>query len=189
VGQTRRSQSWRQKLRRGAGAVAARLPTRRRSWRRATGGRSERVLRRLLLGLTLVVTLFVAWPASASGRHRAILDAILLVESGGRDDCPDGDGGKAIGPYQIHRVYWEDAVKHAPELGRGRDYQACRQRAYAEQVITAYMQKWVPEAWRRGDAEVIARTHNGGPQGARNHKTDGYWERVRRRLGGARAGT
>ena len=29
---------------------------------------------------------------------------------------PDGDGGRAIGPYQIHRVYWQDAVGFRPEL-------------------------------------------------------------------------
>lgn len=177
----RRGATWRQRLRRGASKVAARLP-RRRAWRRVTGRAGERWLRRALLLVAVGVTALLAWPGAAAGRHRAVLDAILMVESGGRDDCPDGDGGKAIGPYQIHRVYWEDAVRHAPELGRGHDYQDCRKRAYAERVITAYMQKWVPEAWRRVDAEVIARTHNGGPQGAKSNKTDGYWQRVQRRL-------
>lgn len=108
-----------------------------------------------------------------------------MVESGDRDDCPDGDGGLAIGPYQIHRVYWLDAVRHDRLLGpeRGHDYADCRRRAYAERVIEAYMRRWVPQAWRAGEAEVIARTHNGGPRGARSPKTERYWARVKARLG------
>lgn len=109
-----------------------------------------------------------------------ILAAIRFVESGGRDDVADGDGGRAIGPYQIHRVYWQDAVEFAPELDGS--YQDCRQRAYAERVIAAYMERYAPDAWRAGDAETIARVHNGGPQGAAKAATAGYWQRVRARL-------
>src|SRR5690606_21438428 len=92
-----------------------------------------------------------------------LLDAIRMVESSDRPDPPDGDGGLAIGPYQIHRVYWLDAVEAEPSLG-GR-YEDCRRRGYAERVIAAYMRRYVPEAWEAADAEVVARTHNGGPQG------------------------
>src|SRR5690606_22841719 len=35
-----------------------------------------------------------------------ILYGIRQVESGGRENPPDGDDGLAIGPYQIHRAYW-----------------------------------------------------------------------------------
>ncbi|MCA8977019.1 MAG: hypothetical protein KDC98_20020 [Planctomycetes bacterium] len=105
-----------------------------------------------------------------------LLAAIRHVESGNRDPAPDGDGGLAIGPYQIHRVYWQDAIAFRPELGGG--YQDCRRRDYAERVIEAYMQLWVPEAWQAVDAEVIARTHNGGPKGAEKAATLRYWERV-----------
>ncbi len=114
------------------------------------------------------------WP------HDQILAAIRFVESGDRADVPDGDGGRAIGPYQIHRGYWQDAVRADPALGGS--YEHCRQRAYAERVVAAYMRKWTPAAWQRGDAEAIARVHNGGPDGAREHTTRGYWERVRARL-------
>jgi hypothetical protein len=154
--------------------------------RRLARHRGERLTRRVLLAALLVGAAVVAWPARAGPRHAEILRAIRLVECGGRDPCPDGDGGLAIGPYQIHRVYWEDAVAHDPSLGprRGFDYQDCRRREYAERVIEAYMRKWVPEAWRAGDAEVIARTHNGGPSGARLRSTAGYWARVQARLRG-----
>ncbi len=141
-------------------------------------GRGPRIaLAALLLGV-------LWWSAGdAEARHwsrQQILDAIRFVESSDREDPPDGDGGLAIGPYQIHRIYWQDAITFRPELGG--DYQDCRQRAYAERVIDAYMSKWAPDAWRDGDAERIARVHNGGPRGHENPKTDRYWQRVRARL-------
>ena len=92
----------------------------------------------------------------------------------------DGDGGLAIGPYQIHEVYWRDAVRSDPALGG--TYQDCRRRAYAEKVVAAYMRLHVPDAWARGDGETIARVHNGGPRGADKNATLGYWQRVRARL-------
>jgi hypothetical protein len=139
----------------------------------------------LVLSLAGAGGLLAVWPESAVARRARILDGIRMVESGGRAAVPDGDGGLAIGPYQIHRVYWRDAVDFAPELGpaSGFDYQDCRERLYAERVVEAYMRRYVPRAWTRGDAEVIARTHNGGPAGARKDATLRYWQRVARQLG------
>lgn len=137
---------------------------------------------RLRLGLVgALLLLLLGMEAYAAARlprysKRAILDAIWQVESSGRLDPPDGDGGRAIGPYQIHKIYWTDA-----ELPHG-GYQDCRDPAYAEQVIRAYMKRWVPEAWAEGHAEVIARTHNGGPRGRFKRATLPYWKRVKRAL-------
>ncbi len=134
---------------------------------------------------TLLATLLlgVLWWNFGAGDRRyrtwpreQILAAIRFVESSDRDDVPDGDGGKAIGVYQIHEAYWRDAVRADPSLGGS--YQDCRRRAYAERVVAAYMQKWTPAAWAAGDAETIARVHNGGPEGAGKESTRRYWERV-----------
>ena len=142
--------------------------------------------RRTLLATCGFALLAMLWFGSGGGTGRrtwprdTILAAIRFVESGDRDDVPDGDDGKAIGPYQIHRIYWQDALLHQPALGG--DYQDCRRRDYAEHVIAAYMQRWAPTAWRDGDAEILARTHNGGPTGPDKTATLRYWERVRTRL-------
>ena len=82
-----------------------------------------------------------SWP-----RHQ-ILNAIRFGESVDRDPVPDGDGGLAIGPYQIHAIYWRDAIAFEPSLGG--TYQDCRRRAYAERVIDAYMRKGIPVDWAR----------------------------------------
>ena len=145
---------------------------------------------RRLATIFAVLLLATLWMTSGGDARAAaptwprqdILDAIRWVESGDRVDVRDGDDGLAIGPYQIHRVYWLDAMAFEPELGEGDGYQRCRERDYAERVIDAYMRRYVPDAWRVGDAEVIARVHNGGPKGDSKRATDRYWLRVLERL-------
>jgi hypothetical protein len=135
-------------------------------------------------GIAIAVLALIWWLAGGGERktwpQREVFDAIRFVESSDRDDVPDGDGGMAIGPYQIHRAFWQDAVDFDPSIGGA--YPDCRRRDYAERIIAAYMQRWVPVAWANGEAEIIARTHNGGPRGASIQATVAYWHRVRARL-------
>ena len=148
---------------------------------------------RPLIPCLLALALASPAAAGAGGRYseRQILDAIRQVESGGRDDCPDGDAGRSIGPYQIQKPYWQDATAYDPSLSLDGTYQDCRKRGYAEKVIRAYMRRYVSAAWKRldegaaeiGDAEIIARTHNGGPRGAKKKSaTEAYWMRVKAQL-------
>lgn len=131
----------------------------------------------VLLVITTVSLGVAIWAGEPKGlyTHAQILDAIRMVESSGNPNPPDGDDGLAIGPYQIHRRYWEDS-----ELPGS--YQDCRRRQYAERVVEAYMRRWVPQEWQWRDAEVIARIHNGGPRGMHKMATDGYWRRVEEQL-------
>ncbi len=135
-------------------------------------------LRTILIALLAAATT----QPEVAGTHseRQILDAIRQVESGGRDDCPDGDGGLSIGPYQICKSYWRDATNFDHSLGG--TYQDCRKPDYAEKVIRAYMQRYINAAWKQLDAEIIAKTHNGGPRGAEKLKTVEYWKKVKAQL-------
>lgn len=102
---------------------------------------------------------------------RAILDAIRTVETGGERD-PDnaiGDGGKALGAYQIHRSYWLDATEREPEL-RALGYESVTDRAVAERVVLAYLTRYAP----RWDLDTVSRIHNGGPRGHLKNSTKGY---------------
>lgn len=111
-----------------------------------------------------------------------ILDAIRITESGGHGDGrhATGDGGRAIGPYQIHRSHWLDARLAG-------QFENCRDPNYARRVVIAYWKRWCPEALERRDAHVLARVHNGGPSGATKAGTMGYWGRVERALTRMRA--
>jgi len=107
-----------------------------------------------------------------------ILDAIRVVETGGAPDLgrdSRGDGGRAIGPFQIHWAYWKDA-------GLPGRYVDCRDLDYARQVVFAYWRRYCPKALEEHDAEVLARTHNGGPAGAKHDRTLPFWKRVRREI-------
>ena len=110
---------------------------------------------------------------------RRILDTLQVVETGGERD-PDaaiGDGGKAIGAYQIWRVYWVDACEYDQSL-RACGYQAVTDREYAERVVIAYLSRYA----RDWSIDTIARIHNGGPAGAtkRRKATDCYAAKARR---------
>lgn len=136
-----------------------------------------------LLGVGLAIALLAhrcSAPKRPTWPRDQILAAIRFVESGDRPDPPDGDDGRAIGPYQIHEGYWRDATAFRKDLGGS--YQHCRDPRYAERILAAYMEHYVPHAWAIGDAETIARTHNGGPTGPTRKETERYWQRVRARL-------
>lgn len=96
--------------------------------------------------------------------------AMAGVESGW-DPSAVGDGGRAIGLYQIHQRYWQDSG--VP--GRWRD---CVDPDYARRVILAYWQRYCPDALERGDREVLCRIHNGGPQGHKRKHTLKYWRKI-----------
>jgi hypothetical protein len=115
----------------------------------------------------------------AAAQSSELLDAIRQVETGGCKDPANavGDGGKAIGPFQIHRCYWQDAIDHDPSIGGV--YADCKSEEYARKVVSAYMRRYAPKG--AGD-EAMARIHNGGPSGHRKSATVKYWNKVRKHL-------
>ena len=107
---------------------------------------------------------------------RNLLDAIVAVESGGRLDAV-GDRGKAIGPLQIHKIYWIDAVSYDKTLAPpDYKYEDCKKLEYAEKIVVAYWNMW---ASKNASWEELARVHNGGPKGFTNIKTMPYWIKVK----------
>jgi hypothetical protein len=140
-----------------------------------------------------IIPLFIALAISATttAQSDALLDAIRRVETGGCKNPATavGDNGKAIGPYQIHRVYWQDAVDHDPSLGG--TYADCKNEKYARRVVRTYMSRYAPKG---ASDEQYARIHNGGggilkKQHSTKEKdkkawanTTAYWAKVRKQL-------
>lgn len=126
--------------------------------------------------MKLIAALILATATTASASDlRPLLDAIRMVESGGQQNPRDGDGGRAIGPYQIWRVYWLDSKVEGK-------YEQCRDREYAERVMLAYWKRYCPKALATDDWETLARVHNGGPRGAEKAATLKYWAKVKKHL-------
>ena len=128
------------------------------------------------------------------GRRKIVIPS-WIVETGGRTLLPPpkssgldehedfslasvGDNGNAIGPYQIWRSYWKDAVQFDKSIGG--KYEDCFNREYSEKIVNAYMDRYAIERrlGRTVTMEDIARIHNGGPNGYRKKATQSYWEKV-----------
>jgi len=98
--------------------------------------------------------------------------ALWQVESSGRINPPDGDGGLSIGTLQISEAYWIDS-------GLDGSWQDCRRHDYATDTAFAYWERWCYDALLAGDFETLARIHNGGPDGATKDSTLGHWQKVK----------
>jgi hypothetical protein len=137
----------------------------------------------IVIGAMCFVLVYVNFPMPETAKQQTttvqrdarwdeILYTLWEIESGCADQAPDGADGE-IGPLQISRPYWEDSRV-------GGNFENCRDLAYSLRVVRAYMERWVPDAWEAADAEVILRTHNGGPRGAQRDSTLDYWLRAKR---------
>lgn len=122
--------------------------------------------------------------ASGARGFRRLLDAMRPVESAG-DDRAVGDHGRSRGPYQIGMAYWTDGCQFG---GVRWDYLSLVwSRPHCRQVIRWYWRRYAAEAFGRlaagcgtiGDMEVLARVHNGGPDGHLKRATLDYWRKVR----------
>jgi hypothetical protein len=128
-----------------------------------------------LFGKETTMTILLLCVFLSSTPLEKTLDAICQVESGGRDVV--GDGGLAVGPYQIHRAYWQDGTRF---LGVTWPYSDARNPDKARRVVRAYLLHYsrklpqTPQTW--------ARIHNGGPKGPQKAATIVYWKKVQKAM-------
>lgn len=127
-------------------------------------------MKSLLLFTLAVITSHAAPPAN-------FFAALHTVETGGALGAIKGDKGKALGPLQIHRAYWQDS-----RVGNAGDYARCADLEYSKKVVTAYLKRYAPAAWESGDVATLARIHNGGPRGNIKPATKPYAAKVLRVL-------
>jgi len=116
-----------------------------------------------------------------------IYRVIRQVETGGHPDPANavGDGGASLGPMQIGRLYFIDALEQDQAL---RDsevvYDDVRNESIARRVMYAYWSRYATIPW---GAEDLFRLHNGGPSRG-GSATDGYWEKCKTILQEIRTG-
>ena len=138
-------------------------------------------MRNMIKSLVTLLVLSTPVMAQYTPQQDTLLDALIEVESNGKDDAI-GDNGNAIGCLQIWKIYWTDAVERS---GIGGSYKDCYDRAYAKSIVDAYMTRYAKEAWtnpKKFNAEKCARIHNGGPKGYRKQATEKYWKKVQKVL-------
>jgi hypothetical protein len=111
-----------------------------------------------------------------------LLDAIEWVESKGDADAV-GDNGRAVGAYQIHSCYVEDATSYQHNPFRFKDKDRL-DKEKSREMIRRYMSHYAAyhRIGRYPTLEDMARIHNGGPDGWEKESTLPYWEKVKARL-------
>ena len=111
-----------------------------------------------------------------------LLPALAAVESGGEAD-PNacfGDNGQARGKWQIHASYLADANEYA---GTSYTHEEMHCEWKARHTVIAYLLRWGKhyerETGKQVTLEVLARIHNGGPNGWKKKSTRKYWIKVK----------
>ena len=103
-----------------------------------------------------------------------LITALIMVESSG-NDLAIGDGGRALGPLQIHRGVVLDVNRITGSHYRHQDM---TNRAQARAVCEAYLRHY----GRGKTTEQLARIWNGGPTGDRKAATLAYWRKVEKAI-------
>jgi hypothetical protein len=129
----------------------------------------------LSIGLIVLVPALFAVPsgqaaAADPNNIERLLDAIAHVESH-CDPNAVGDGGRALGIYQIHRAYWEDSTKL---LGVAWPHRDATDPNKARRAVRAYLLHY----GRDKSLIEMARIHNGGPHGDQKEVTLLYARKI-----------
>jgi hypothetical protein len=119
------------------------------------------------------------------------IQAIILVESGGRKGIIKGDYNPATktylakGPFQIHFSCWKDAINFDPKIGG--KYDDCFDLKYSKKVFISYQKKYAKKTNLK--EENMAKLWNGGCNYQNASKTPAkaanltkYWSKVQREL-------
>jgi len=132
----------------------------------------------------LIVSVILLAALNCSGEilklNEKLIRAIHSVETGNRFGAIKGDGGKALGPLQIHYSYWLDATEFDKTIGGS--YSDCADYQYSCRVATAYLNRYGAKYIKSNDFEKLSRIHNGGPTGYKRASTMEYWKKIQARL-------
>lgn len=125
-------------------------------------------MKRLALLLALAATAHAAPPES-------FWRALHLVETSGRQGPILGDNGRSLGPLQISRAYFIDSRVTGT-------YEQVVDLGFARKVVSAYLQRYAPQAWAAGDWQTLCRIHNGGLTGHRKASTMPYLRKMQKEM-------
>ena len=133
--------------------------------------------------VALFVALFLCISAKSAEPDARLLNALVWVESS-RNANAVGDNGKAIGLLQLHKIYVDDVNRI---LGVKKYSYADRWNPQKSVEMTVvylkhYGHRYERLTGKKASYEVLAKIHNGGPNGWEKIKTNKYWYKVQRYL-------
>jgi hypothetical protein len=114
--------------------------------------------------LTAAIVCQITFPQFFSALHEVETPQGIIISS-----------KEYVGGYEISWAYWYDS-------GVPGQWADCVDDKYSERVMIAYWHRYAKEALENKDFEVLARIHNGGPNGANKESTIKYWKMVKKEL-------
>ena len=122
-----------------------------------------------ILSTTIAAVITAVAPPKDAPAIDHALYAMRIVESNNNPDAV-GDGGKAIGIYQVWRIYWLDGLRFTPSIGG--EYEDCFDPEYAEKIVRSNLGGYCTKRRLGREPTVFdfLRMHNGGPNA---HKATG----------------
>ena len=135
----------------------------------------------------VVLLMFAACVCNGVEVTAKLLNAIKNVESSGNSSAV-GDNGKAVGAYQIHKVYVDDVNNILKNRGlKTRFKYTDRFNDKKSRIMTCiyllhYGKVYERKTEKKANLEVLAKIHNGGPSGWKKQATVKYWHKVKKRL-------
>ena len=137
--------------------------------------------------IIIAIIVIIAANCNAIELNSRLLNAICNVESNGNASAV-GDNGKAVGAYQIHKKYVDDVNRICKIKGfKKRFTYADRYNSHKSRIMTAIYLDFYGKVYERkyskvATAEILAKIHNGGPEGWKKQATIKYWRKVEKRL-------
>lgn len=112
-----------------------------------------------------------------------LLFAIATVESNNKDSAI-GDNGRAFGRYQL----WSGYVQDTNRIGNcNYSHNDAKSEIKARSMVVAYLthygRRYERITGKKASNEVLARIHNGGPNGWKKSATIKYWNKVKKEIG------
>mgnify|MGYP001232606655 FL=1 len=105
-------------------------------------------------------------------------DATWLVESSRKEGMIWGDQGRSLGPLQISKACWQDALEFDPSIGG--TYLDCQHLDYSIKIMRAYLARYCTERrlGRKPTDFDRARTWVGGPRGPWRESSIPYAKKI-----------
>ena len=132
--------------------------------------------------LTIITSFIVAIPPKPVMVTDQFLSALAMVEWGGKGPAPAGDGGRAVGPYQIHDIYRREANRllRAPVFGSD-DRKGYRASKEMSRVVLSFWAKYHRARGVKITPEVLCSIHRRPNHKWRPERLQLPLERVRTR--------
>ncbi len=147
---------------------------------------------KIIVAILFILMSSLVCEASKIKVSDSLITAIMQVESE-LNAKAIGDGGKAIGMAQIHKICVDDVNRIekliAKEEGRKPirfTYEDRKSPSKSRQIMKIYL-SWYGANYKKNTGfeatpEILSKIWNGGPNGWKKQATIAYWIKVRNRL-------